>query len=212
MCSKQLIIKPSIDSGGGKKVVAFTVNNKKTSYKNLSTETLLSLYKKDFLIQEFLEQSDVMSLLNPTSLNTLRVMSYLNDDGGHILSTTARVGGINSSTDNYSSGGLLCGVYGNGKFMAEGYTKKGAILDKTFTGVKLDECFVPNYDLVIEMVKSMHIKIPYFKIVSWDIAINKKNLPVLIEYNTYNQGLEIQIVNGPLFGEFTDEILAKGLE
>ena len=61
------------------------------------------------------------------------------------------------------------------------------------------------------MVRSMHIKVPYFKIISWDIAINNFNLPVFIEYNTYNQGLEIQIPNGPLFGKFTDEILAKGL-
>ena len=211
-CKKQLIIKPSIESGGGKKVVAFTVNDKKTSHKDLSIEALLKLYKKDFIIQEFLEQSDTMQLLNPTSLNTLRVMSYLNEAGVHILSTTARVGGLNSITDNYKSGGLLCGVNNDGDFKSKGYTEKGEIFYKTFIGVNLSECSVPNYKLVTDMVKSMHVKIPYFKLVSWDIAINKKNKPVMIEYNTYNQGINIQIASGPLFGDFTDEILAKGLE
>lgn len=210
--SKQLVIKPTIESGAGKNVVVFSINNIKTSYQNLTVEALISLYKKDFIVQEFLEQSDTMSQLNPISTNTLRVMSYLNNDAVHILSTTARVGGLNSSTDNYSTGGLLCGVDVNGRFKDKGYTKKGEILDKSFTGVKLSDCFVPNYSLVKDMVKSMHVKIPYFKLVSWDIAINKKNEPVMIEYNTYNQGLEIQIVSGPLFGEFTDEILTKGLE
>lgn len=209
---KLLIIKPSIDTGGGKLVNAFTVNAQSVSYKNLSIEALLKLYKKDFIIQEFLEQSDSMNRLNSTSLNTLRVMSYLNEEGVQILSTVARVGGLNSNTDNYSLGGILCGIDINGRFMAKGYTKKGAILDKTFTGVKLSECSVPNYNLVIDMVKSMHVRIPYFKIVSWDIAISNRDSPVLIEYNTYNQGLEIQIVTGPLFGKFTDEILAKALE
>lgn len=209
---KQLIIKPSIDSGGGKKVVAFKVEGNKTSHKNLRIENLLKLYKKDFIVQEFLEQSETMSKLNPSSLNTLRVISYLNDHGVNILSTTARVGGLNSRTDNYSSGGLLCGVDDNGRIKTKGYSKKGLALDQTFTGIKLIGYAVPNYNLVLDMVKAMHVRIPYFKLVSWDIAIDKNNKPILVEYNTYNQGLEVQIVTGPFFGKFTDEILAKARE
>lgn len=209
---KQLIIKPSIDSGGGKKVVAFKVTGHTTSYNNLSIEELLKVYKKDFIVQEFLEQSDTMGKLNPSSLNTLRVISYLNDDGVNIISTTARVGGLNSHTDNYSSGGLLCGVDDDGKIKTKGYSKKGEALDHTFSGAELMGYVVPNYNLVVDMVKSVHVRLPYFKLVSWDIAINKDNKPVLVEYNTYNQGLEVQIVTGPLFGKFTDEILAKALE
>lgn len=209
---KQFIIKPSIDSGGGKKVVAFEVTGHKTSHKNLSIEDLLKLYKKDFIVQEFLEQSEIMRKLNPSSLNTLRVITYLNGNGVNILSTTARVGGLNSRTDNYSSGGILCGVDDYGRIKTKGYSKKGLALDKTYSGVKLIGYTVPNYNLVVDMVKSIHVRIPYFKLVSWDIAINKNNKPVLVEYNTYNQGLEVQIVTGPLFGKFADEILAKALE
>ena len=69
----------------------------------------------------------------------------------------------------------------------------------------------PNYDAVVKMVNEMHLKIPYFKIVSWDIGLNKNDKPIFIEYNTYNQGIDIQIANGPLFGDFADEILAIGL-
>lgn len=209
---KPLIIKPSIDSGGGKNVVAFEVIGNETSYKNLSIKSLLKLYKKDFIVQGFLDQSEIMRVLNPSSINTLRVISYLNEKGVHILSSTARIGGLNSRTDNYSSGGLLCGVDSKGIFKTKGYPKKGLAVSETSTGIKLKGYAVPNYDLIIEMVKAMHVRIPYFKIVSWDIALNKKNKPVLIEYNTYNQGLEVQIVTGPFFGRFTDEILAKALE
>jgi len=210
--SKMLIIKPSLESGRGKMVNAFTVDGTITSYKNMSIKSLLKLYKKDFIVQEFLEQSRAMSSLNPSSLNTLRVMSYLNTEGAHILSTTVRMGGIGSYTDNYSTGGILCGVKDNGKLKPIGYTKKGEIVDKSFTGVKLDEFIIPNYNKIVCMVKSMHVKVPYFKIISWDIALNHNDLPVMVEYNTYNQGLEIQIPNGPLLGEFTDEILAKSID
>lgn len=209
---KHLIIKPSIDSGGGKKVVAFEVKGDKTSHKNLSVEDLLKLYRKDFIVQEFLEQSETMRKLNPSSINTLRVISYLNNNGVNILSTTARVGGLNSRTDNFSSGGLLCGVDDDGKIKTKGYSKKGEALGHTFSGEELMGYVVPNYNFVVDMVKSMHVRIPYFKLVSWDIALNKNNKPVLIEYNTYNQGLEVQIVTGPFFGKFTNEILAMALE
>ena len=209
--NKLLIIKPSLESGGGRMVTAFTVDKTITSHKEMSIKSLMNLYKKDFIVQEFLQQSEVMNLLNPTSLNTLRVMSYLNKDGVQILSTTSRMGSLESYTDNYSTGGILCGVEDSGRLKPRGYTKKGLVLDRTFTGIKFCDFVIPNYDAVICMVRSMHIKVPYFKIISWDIAINNFNLPVFIEYNTYNQGLEIQIPNGPLFGKFTDEILAKGL-
>ena len=205
--TQKLIIKPSIDSGGGKKVIVFNVLNGVTSYNNFTVEQLLLLYKNDFIIQEFLEQSNAMRLLNPTSLNTLRVISYLNRDGVNILRVAARIGGLNSEIDNYKAGGLLCNVDENGQFGSFGCTKRGEIKENTFNGAKLSECSVPNFGLVVKMIKAMHIKIPYFKMVSWDIAINKDDKPVLIEYNTYNQGLEVQIVTGPVFSDFTDEIL-----
>jgi len=205
--TKKLIIKPSIESGGGKKVIVFKVQNGVTSYNDLTVEQLFLLYKNDFIIQEFLEQSNAMRLLNPTSLNTLRVISYLNNDGVNILRVAARIGGLDSVIDNFKAGGLLCNVNENGQFGSFGCTNRGNIKEHTFTGVKLSECSVPNFGLVVKMIKSMHVKIPYFKMVSWDIAINKDDKPVLIEYNTYNQGLEVQIVTGPLFHEFTDEIL-----
>lgn len=210
--TKLLIIKPSIESGGGRMVVSFKVEKETTSYKNMSIESLLKLYKKDFIIQEFLEQSEAMKMLNPTSLNTLRVISYLNNDGANLLLAIVRIGQKGSYTDNYETGGILCGVDDNGKLNVNGYTKEGTVVNETFTGIKFCDFVVPNYNSIVDMVKSMHVKVPYFKIISWDIAINNNNSPVMVEFNTYNQGLDVQIAYGPLFGEFTTEILAKGLE
>lgn len=208
----KLIIKPTIDTGSGKMVNAFSIKNTKTTYKNYAVEKLFQLYKKDFVVQEFLEQSEVLKSLNPSSLNTLRIVSYLNDDGVHILASVLRVGKSGSSTDNFSTGGLFCGISKDGKLKGKGYGPKGDVITKTSTGIILRDCSLPNYKKVQEMVKSMHYVVPYFKIISWDIGISKNDLPFLIEYNTLKQGIDLQIAAGPYLGEFTDEILALGLE
>ena len=208
----KLVIKPTIDSGRGRMVNAFSVVNSKTTYKDFSVEKLFGLYGKDFVVQEFLEQSDVLKSLNPSSLNTLRIVSYLNRDGVHILSSVLRIGKLGSSTDNFSTGGLFCGILHNGTLKGKGYSPKGEAVTETSTGISLKDCKVPNYAKVQDMIKSMHHIVPYFKIIAWDIGINKDDLPYLIEYNTHKLGVDMQIADGPLLGDFTDEILALALK
>ncbi len=210
--SNHFIIKPTVGSGQGRMVNAFTVKDSMTSYKNLSLLELFKLYHKDFIVQEFLEQSDLLNSLNPSSVNTLRVVSYLNKEGVHILASVLRIGKPGNSTDNFSTGGIFCGVLEDGQLKDKGFNPKGTQFTKTSTGIILKDCKIPNYDKVQEMTKSMHFKVPYFKIISWDIAINKSNMPVLIEYNTYKQGIDLQMASGPLFGKFADEILDMGLK
>ena len=207
----KLIIKPTVGTGGGKMVNAFSIVNAKTTYKDYSIEKLFGLYKKDFVVQEFLEQCDVLKSLNPSSLNTLRVVSYLNNNGAHILNSVLRIGKLGNTTDNFSTGGLFCGILDNGALKGKGYSPKGNIVTETSTGVHLKDCKIPNYEKVHDMIKSMHYVVPYFKIISWDIGINKYDEPFLIEYNTHRQGIDLQIAAGPLLGDFTDEILALTL-
>jgi hypothetical protein len=209
---KPLIIKPTIDSGSGKLVTTFTVKDKLTSYKNLTIPQVFKVYKKDFIVQEFVEQSQALKVLNPSSLNTLRLLTYLRPDGMYVLSTLLRIGQPGSQTDNFSIGGIIIGVDDKGYLQNNGYTKKGDILYKTATNVAFEGFQIPNYVSVVNMVKAMHPIVPYFKFVSWDIGLDNTDSPIFIEFNTYNQNIDMhQIANGPLFGKFTDEILELGL-
>ncbi|NNE31855.1 MAG: hypothetical protein HKN40_05745 [Winogradskyella sp.] len=210
--NKKLLIKPTIDSGRGKDIIIFTVNDNLTSLKQTYLKDLFRRYNKDFIVQYVLEQSDIINQLNPSSLNTIRVVTYLKDNTVYVLSSALRIGGPGNETDNFSgdNGAMFCGIKDNGALKSYGINRQGKKLPSTASGVTLAETQLPNYALVTKMVKEMHPIVPYFKLISWDIAIDKENDPVLIEYNTYGQGLEIQIPNGPLFGEFTDEILALG--
>jgi hypothetical protein len=156
------------------------------------------------------KQHEVLKSLNDTSLNTLRVISYLNEDGVYVLSTIVRVGKKGSFTDNCATGGIACGVDSNGELKEYGYLNDGTVRKETDNGVQLGNITVPSYKTVIEQVKKMHLLIPYFRIVSWDLGIDNTGTPLLIEYNTYHQDITIhQLANGPLFGKFTDEILSQ---
>jgi len=207
------IIKPTIDTGKGKMVQKYSVDESNKPGQSLKLKNLFDFYKKDFIIQAVVEQSEAMKALNPSSLNTLRIISYLRADGVHILSSILRIGNPDSNTDNYSLGGIICGIEDSGHLKNKGYNMFGETFLTTPSGITLNGFRIPNYNKVKEMVTALHVKVPYFRLISWDIGININDMPIFIEYNTYYQSFEVhQITNGPLFGKFTDEILARGLE
>jgi hypothetical protein len=209
--TRQMVIKPSIDSGCGHGIVLFSTNDGFTNYNGLSVKNLLCNYGKDFIVQVVVNQNEALKSLNPSSLNTLRVLSYLNKNGVYVLSTIVRVGKKGSFTDNCATGGIACGVDEYGKLKKYGYLNDGTERSKTDIGTLLEGLKVPSYNKVIDKVKKMHLLIPYFRIVSWDIGVDSTGIPILIEYNTYHQDITIhQLANGPLFGAFTDEILNIG--
>lgn len=209
--SHQMVIKPSLDSGNGQNVVSFLIHNNKTNYNNLSVKELFNKYKKDFIVQKVVNQNEISKSLNPSSLNTLRVLSYLNHTGVHILSTIMRIGKKGVFTDNFESGGIGCGVDNNGMLKEYGYFENGTRTTKTDNGVLLKDFKVPSYNIILKQIEEMHLLIPYFRLISWDIGIDHSGMPLLIEYNTYHQGVTVhQLANGPLFGPFVDEILTQG--
>lgn len=206
-----MVIKPSIDSGDGQAVVSFSLNDKRSTSDDLRIIYLLDKYNKNYIIQRVVNQHETLKNLNPSSLNTVRILSYLNENGVHVLSTIVRVGKEGSFTDNCATGGIACGVNVQGKLKKQGYLNDGTLRRKTDNGVILEDIEVPSYNLILNQVKQMHLLIPYFRLVSWDIGVDDKNTPILIEYNTYHQDITIhQLANGPLFGSFFDEILTQG--
>ena len=111
--------------------------------------------------------------------------------------------------DNASSGGITCGVDHDGSLKACAYSPRGVRFDKhPTTGICFDNIRIPNYQKVLDSVKKMHVQIPHFRIVSWDIAIDQVGDPVLVEVNLRAGELDFhQLNNGPLFGDDTNKIL-----
>ena len=203
----KLVIKPSIGSYGGNDVVVFSLKNNKTDYKGLTLEALMKSYDKNFIIQEWIDQHEIISSLNPSSVNTIRSKTVFVDGEVVFLHNLLRIGGKNSYVDNTSQGGLICVINNDGSLNSNGYDANDNLILETHTNVKFQGFKIPNFEGIKKVIKELHLQIPYFKMVSWDIAINKNEEPVLVEFNVISQGVFSQHAYGPLFGGDTEKIL-----
>ena len=202
-----VIIKPSRESEGHA-VELITVKDGITNLSGKNIRQLLKEYKKDFLIQEHVKQHQLMSALNPTSVNTMRILSYRSGMEVLIIYSVVRIGRKGSVVDNQCAGGISTTIDKDGKLGKSafgGFSSDN--IDRTDSGIVLDGYQLPSYDKAIQMVKRMHLKLPFFDIVGWDVAIQEDGEPVLIEFNT-NPGLS-QSAFGSGMGEYTERIIRE---
>lgn len=204
----RLIVKPRT-TGGGRGIFFI---DKGADFETVK-DTVESLGSVGFVIQEALEQSEFMKQFNPTSVNTLRITSLLWKDEVRILASLVRVGKVGNEVDNYSQGGSLIGLDSQtGKCNNWAFTHEHERLTVLPSGLDLNQdLYVPGFSKAISMVKTMHSRIPYIRMVSWDIAIDNNDEPVLIENNFAGMIQIHECVTGPIFGDLTEEVLDEYL-
>lgn len=215
-CSEveSVFIKPTIDTGQGKNVDKFIKSNNvfiNSTGVVLSAKYLTEKFDGDYIIQESLKQCDLLNSLNKDSINTLRILTYrsVKTNEVKVLHTTLRVGKNGSLTDASRTGGRFCGIQEDGSFMEKIYDSKGNIY-KDFNGfiIENQNCKIPNFDLVLECAKNSAEQIHHQRVLALDVMIDNDNKPRLIEVNPVNQGMFIfQATIGPMFREYTDEVL-----
>ncbi len=198
--------KISIASYGGSGV-SFAAPN--TDEKDL--EKYLSLNdSNNFVIQKLIRQHPDMAVFNKNSVNSVRVLSIRRNDTVYLASTVVRMGVNGSQVDNFSSGGVCCGVDENGYLKKYCYDAAGKKMTTHPSGIEMLGMKVPSYNKVREQVKILHDRFPQFGIISWDFAIDEDGDPVLIEYNVGRGGIHIhQLCNGPLYGDMTDQLIRE---
>lgn len=216
LCSgyQSIFIKPTLDTGQGKNVAKFSNNDsvfKNTNNVVLTAQYLLENFDGDFIIQESLKQCDLLNILNKDSINTLRILTYrsVKTNQVHVIHTTLRVGKKGSLTDASRTGGRFCGIKEDGSFMEKIYDSKGNIY-KDFNGFVIENqnCKIPNFGLVLECAKKSAEQIHHHRVLALDVMIDSDNMPRLIEVNPVNQGMFIfQATIGPMFAEYTDEVI-----
>lgn len=201
------VIKESITGAGGNRIVFVDEGEQKTKDELL---TIFARYKRDYVVESLLKQCPEMAALNPSSINTIRFITFMDRDGVHLLSAVARMGGVSSKTDNFSTGGVACGIDENGVLKSVGYDQHYNRYTVHPNGHSFGGTKVPSYDKAVELVKNMHRRFGHFRIISWDIAIAPDYVPTIIEFNLTPQSIDFhQINNGPLFGDLTEKVLKE---
>ena len=181
----------------------------------LSKEVLDSQYGSNYIIQECMQQMAFMASFNPSSVNTIRVMTYrsVKDDDVKFCNAVLRIGGKGSDVDNAHAGGKFCGIDQNGvlgKYVCDFLGRK----DTIFNGVDFTrEKIIPNYDTIKTFSINVASKIPYMRLLALDIMIDASGTPRLIEFNCTSFSYWLfQFTNGCAYGQYTDEVIEYAIK
>ena len=137
------------------------------------------------IAEEKIIQVPEMASRNSSSVNTVRALTFLGEEGPHILAAFLRIG-RGGDVDNFCSGGMVApvdldtglvtypAVDGNNDVFS-----KHPITGESITGFKIPFC-----DEVKETVLKAATVVPEIRYVGWDVAISTKGV-CLIEGNEY---------------------------
>jgi len=198
-----LIIKRTIEIGNGSSIEFW---EKKDGPERLREIILAN--DADIIAQEFVQQHPAMSAFNPTSVNSVRVVTLVLDNEVNFLCAYMRVGQSGVKIDNVCAGGMCSAVSKDGYLCGYGYDKRARKVYESPTGKRFEGFKIPGWENVLKACYSMHEKMGNFRIISWDIAIDPEEQPVFIEMNLKYGAMEYhQLFKGPLFGEYTEKVL-----
>lgn len=195
-----IIVKPSIGSGGGRRVECFE-NGLKIDLKDY-------IGKGDFSFQRFFEEGDDLNRFNLETVNTIRMITLNMNGKCTILSSFLRIGKSGMKVDNLSSGGMLVGINKDGCLADYALDKDLNKIEKSPSGLYFKGVKLSSYERIANYALQNHPHIPLAKLIAWDFAVDKNNIPIVIEINLDSGEIQFhQIYNGPLFKERTEEVI-----
>lgn len=130
--------------------------------------------EKKYFFEECFVQTGILGEINPSSVNTVRLVTIYDGKDVHVMTSLIRFGSGKSCCDNLHAGGMICEIDAvTGYIVSPGYNLKN---EKTIyhpvTGHILLGVQIPNWGDVIRMAKEAALRIPKQRCVGWDIAVN----------------------------------------
>lgn len=206
---QEAILKPAYQSAGGAGVIKINVENGHVN-KGKSIQELFDAYESNFIIQKTVKQHDSLKKLNPTSVNTLGILTYFREDDVVVLYSVMKIGAKGAVIDNAYKGGKICKINDGGTLDKYAYDFKQASRTETGNdGLVFEGYTIPCYSQVIEKAKQYHKRLPHIPLIRWDFTVDDQNRVVLIEFNAPSGIEEHQMAVGPAWGKYTAEILSK---
>ena len=197
----RFLIKPSIDSGEGRLIRFFDGGDVTEE----QIREAFHAFGSNFVAQEVIRQHPDLAALNSSSLNTIRIVSFLWQGEVYVLSAILRMGGSGARLDNIGAGGYACALREDGRLSELAVNRKSEWCEENQNGVKFRDVRVPSYNKAVALIQKLHKRMAHFKLIGWDIGIDQEGDPVLIEFNS-NPG-QNQYSCGPTFGDLTEQVL-----
>lgn len=213
----RLVLKPSVDSCSGDRIMLFEKKDEYWIAKNgggdiMLTADFLLKYGNDFVVQEAVKQHPDIARFNPSSVNTLRIAVYRSvvDNEPHVLASVIRIGKHGMFVDNAHAGGLFVGIdIESGKLqkvLFDQYGKQYSSLNGVDYGV--NDFVIPHWGKAKKLVCNIAKKLVHHRLIAFDVTIDSMGEAKLIEYNISGFGYWLYMFTGQsVFGKYTDEVI-----
>ncbi|HET8735385.1 MAG TPA: sugar-transfer associated ATP-grasp domain-containing protein [Pricia sp.] len=146
-----------------------------------------NLLNGDYTHTEVIHQHCDIDRIYDKSINTLRILTFMEGDNVEIVSSIIRIGTGGSFVDNASSGGLFVGIHQEtGTLMRTGYRHMrfggGGVDRHPDTGFVFENFKVPFFKEACQAAMDAVRRIPD-PLIGWDIALTPTG-PTIIEGNS----------------------------
>ena len=180
-CKKhsKFIAKPR-DGSCGKGIEIIKINgNVNEIYKYL-------LEKKLVVVEELIIQDKEIDKINPSCINTFRIVSINKNNEVGIVAAYFRIGGGHNFVDNFNSDGMVVPIeISTGSIKYNALDKNGNLYKfHPNTNYPLVGFVIPKWNEIKELVKKLAQVVPEVGMVGWDIALSNKG-PVVVEANDF---------------------------
>lgn len=195
VASKQTacFLKPT-HGGSGRDVFKATVQQNRLLINNQSVDeqTLFNMMfssnrYKSYLVQPFIRQHPLLNQISETSVNTVRIDTFIKDGEVYHNAAVLRIGSGKTCTDNWATGGMICNIdLTTGELSATAKTK-AKYGNRSFhvhpvTQFRFAGTVLPYWNEVKSAVCMAARALQPLRSLGWDVAIGEHG-PILIEAN-----------------------------
>lgn len=145
-------------------------------------------YSNLYQIEEKINQSKVMSDLNPSSVNTIRCNAFVTKNGVKVAFAFLKVGREGTFVDNAGKGGIIANIdVRTGKINTDGFDEN----DNTYkvhpeSGVVFYDFQLPEWENVLQLCEEITPMIKGIQAIGWDLAYTDDGW-VIVEGNLFSQ-------------------------
>ena len=143
------------------------------------------LRKKDVILEEHIRSCDEINEFHPHSLNTIRVVTFSNNERSIPFGALLRIGAHGSFLDNTHAGGVFAPIdIETGRLSMEGIDTNGNRYEfHPDSGKRIKDFQIPHWDEVLKTCQEASLVMPGTFFAGWDICIRENGKVEIIEGN-----------------------------
>ena len=164
------------------------------------------------VFQYYIEQHPMLHAYAPNSVATLRVTSVIDETGDVSVRAAYLRLGVGKDTHVMSASNIRIPItLSTGVMHDNGYLPTWLPTSEHPTsGLRFAGESIPSFDKCIDVVKQSHLKLPFARIIGWDLAVDKDGEVAIMEWNGAHNGIKFsEATQGPCFADLGWEKLRK---